>query len=231
MPITPIAEDDALKPAGHGTRGLSFVSVCTAVAAVLVLGGCASRVDGPREFTIAAGDYPVAFDAARDLLRDMDFELSRIDAAAGVLATDPHFSRGMFEPWDATQTGFADEWGDALNMQARAVRISFAQGGAEPLDPGAETHASIWVTLLRNHRSGRRLDSEWVGGSTRSSDPIQAQRHGLQDLVPIRRDEALEARLADRLMRELGIESPATEAAAETDDGEPHGRRAGKHAW
>jgi hypothetical protein len=183
-----------------------FVILCvTSVSSVVsLLGGCANRVDATREFTVAPGGYPAAFDATRELLRGMDFTLERVDADGGVISTEPRFSRGLLEPWDATQTGLSDEWEDTVNMQARAVRVTFTQAGAEPTDETAETLATVWVTLYRNHRSGRRLDSEWVGGSTFAGDPLQQARHTSVYLVPTRRDEALEARLADKIMRELG---------------------------
>ncbi|MCC7387696.1 MAG: hypothetical protein IT431_02910 [Phycisphaerales bacterium] len=202
-----------------------------------LLSGCSTRTDGPRQFTLAPGQYPGAFDATRELLRDMRFDLERVDAAAGVISTTPHFSRGVFEPWDSTQSSTTDEWEDAMNMQARAVRVSFTQDGAEPADPEAQTTAGVWVTVYRFNRSGRRLDSEWVGGSTFSLDPIQQKRYGASYLVPIRRDEALESRLADELMATLGIEPTPADAEPQTGIAPPPGaetpkpRRAGRYAW
>lgn len=176
-------------------------SASSALSAVILLGGCSARVDGPREFAIAPGGYPAAFDATRELLRDMDFELERVDAAAGVITTRPHFSQGLFQPWDSTQSGLGDEWEDALNMQARVVRVTFAPAGEAPseFDDESEMVGSVWVTLYRQQRSGRRLDSEWVGGSTFAGDPLQQKRHASTYLVPMRRDASLEARLAERL--------------------------------
>lgn len=185
-------------------RTLCLLSACSVLSAVSLLGGCAARVDAPREFAVAPGHYPAAFDATRELLRGMDFTLERVDADSGVISTEPRFSRGLLEPWDATQTGLSDEWEDTVNMQARSVRVTFTQDGGEPTDDAAETTATVWVTLYRNHRSGRRLDSEWVGASTFARDPLQQARHTSVYLVPTRRDEALEARLADKILRELG---------------------------
>ena len=190
--------------ATHRTSLSAILCVTSVSSVVSLLGGCAHRVDGPREFTVAPGHYPAAFDATRELLRDMDFTLERVDADSGVISTEPRFSRGLLEPWDATQTGLSDEWEDTVNMQARSVRVTFTQDGSEPTDDDAETTATVWVTLYRNHRSGRRLDSEWVGGSTFAGDPLQQARHSSAYLVPTRRDEALEARLADTIMRALG---------------------------
>jgi hypothetical protein len=223
--------------AARTSRIVVFLCVASVPSVVGLLAGCSTRTDGPREFTLAPGQYPAAFDATRELLREMRFDLDRIDAAAGVISTTPHFSRGVFEPWDSTQSSTTDEWEDAVNMQARAVRVSFTQDGAEPADPDAQTTAGVWVTVYRLNRSGRRLDSEWVGGSTFSLDPIQQQRHGTSYLVPIRRDEDLEARLADELMTTLGIEptpadaEPATGIAPPAEAETPRPRRAGRYAW
>ena len=190
---------------------IPFFLCVLCVSVVSLLSGCASRETDTRKFTIAPGHYPAAFDATREVLRQMDFELDRVDAVAGVITTRPRFSAGAFEPWDATQSSFKDEWEDAMNMQARAVRISFVStAGAASSDPAAEPEmvGSVWVTLYRNQRSGRRLDSEWVGGSTFASDPLMQRRHTSTYLVPIRRDEPLEARLAAQIQHELA-DSPS----------------------
>lgn len=194
--------------------------LCVSVVSLLV--GCASSNTSSREFSIAPGSYAAAFDSAREVLRRMDFELERVDATAGVITTQPHYSTGAFEPWDSTQSTLKDEWEDAVNMQARAVRVTFTpvEGSVEGA-PAGETKmvGSVWVTLYRNQRAGRRLDSEWVGGSTFASDPLQQQRHTSNYLVPLRRDEALEARLAARILRETTNRLPDTDAkAAEASD-------------
>jgi hypothetical protein len=186
--------------------------------ALFVLGliGCTSRVEGSRDFMVPAGQYALAFDATRDALHELDFDLDRVDAAAGVITTRPHFSQGLFEPWDHTQTGARDEWEDAANMQAREVRVTFVPADANSIpaddatpapdmrDAPGEVVGSVWVTLYRHHRAGRRLDSEWVGGSTTFSDPALAARAGARYLVPLRRDEHLESRLAAAVRERLG---------------------------
>ena len=194
---------------------IPFFLCVLCVSVVSFSGGCASREPGSREFAIAPGSYPSAFDATREVLRQMDFELDRVDAVAGVITTKPHFSTGAFEPWDATQSSFKDEWEDAMNMQARSVRVTFhpAEGITEETTEGtpadkAALVGSVWVTLYRNQRSGRRLDSEWVGASTFAYDPLMQQRHTSTYLVPIRRDEPLEARLAAKIRQELA-DSPS----------------------
>ncbi|MDQ7014718.1 MAG: hypothetical protein Q9O74_12635 [Planctomycetota bacterium] len=170
------------------------------LAALLVgPGGCASAVEGTGDFTFSSRDYPAAFDATRDVLRDYRFTLERIDAEAGVISTTKELSPGLLEPWSPLQTGFGDEWEDTLNRQARQVRVTFAPEGED----GQTMRASVWVTLLRQHRAGRRLDSEWVGASTFAFDPQLKERHTATYFVPSRRDGALEARLARRIEAEM----------------------------
>lgn len=171
--------------------------LAAAAAACLTLGGCASAVDHSGQFTFATNDYTAAFDTTRDVLRSYRLDLDRIDAAAGVISTAPEFSPGLLQPWSPLQTGLGDEWEDTLNHQSRAVRVTFEPDGAESM------RGSVWVTVLREQRAGRRLDSETVGGSTFTVDPQLRERHSSVYLVPIRRDPSLEARLAKRIEDDL----------------------------
>ncbi|QKK09985.1 MAG: hypothetical protein HND58_18740 [Planctomycetota bacterium] len=75
--------------------------------------------------------------------------------------------------------------------------MTFEPDGAESM------RGSVWVTVLREQRAGRRLDSETVGGSTFTVDPQLRERHSSVYLVPIRRDPSLEARLAKRIEDDL----------------------------
>lgn len=192
------------RPHQH-TLNLAAAALCT----VALLTGCASSVDGPTEFTVAEGAYAEAFDATREVLREFDFTIDRVDAAAGVITTTPHFSQGLFEPWDHTQTGFTQEWEDALNSQAREVRVRFAPQSGEPgtiedLRAAAEPMvADVQVTLLRRHRTGRRLDSEDIASSSFYVDSDLRERGVVNYLVPIRRDAKLEARLAAKIAARL----------------------------
>lgn len=200
------------------TRTLPIAGVGLA-GLVVCVGGCASAVEGTGDLTFARSAYPAAFDATRDVLREYRFSLERIDAEAGVISTAPEFSPGLLEPWSPLQTGLGDEWEDTLNRQARAVRVTF-----EPEGEDSETmRASVWVTLMRQHRAGRRLDSEWVGASTFAVDPQLKERHTSTYFVPMRRDGALEARLARRIEAEIrdlaGAEVVGTDAEASGGDG------------
>lgn len=210
-------------------KTLRTLSLCSGLTAASLLGGCASHTDGPREFVIAPGAYAEAFEATREVLLDMDFQLERVDAASGVITTAPHFAQGLLEPWDETQSSASDEWEDAMNMQAREVRVTFSAPdgaqGPEParLDETALT-AAVHVTVLRQQRAGRRLDSAWVGGSTFSIDPALREQGGSNYLVPIRRDKQLESRLAHEIAGRLTSGAPqpaAPDDIREPDDAAP----------
>lgn len=185
--------------------------LAAAAAACLTLGGCASAVDHSGQFTFATGDYTAAFDTTRDVLRSYRLDLDRIDADAGVISTAPEFSPGLLQPWSPLQTGLGDEWEDTLNHQSRAVRVTFEPDGDDTM------RGSVWVTVLREQRAGRRLDSETVGGSTFTVDPQLRERHSSVYLVPVRRDPSLEARLAKRIEDDLRSQLGASaEAASES---------------
>lgn len=201
------------------------VTVRAALAAAVLLGplGCGSSPRGPSDFAVAGGAYPAAFDATRDVLQEYGFALERIDAAAGVISTEPEFSPGLLEPWSPVQTGLADEWEDTVNHQSRVVRVTFAPVGEPPAgaaDPdfGEPMRASVWVTVYRQHRVGRRLDSEWVGASSFYDDPEFRMLHGTTYEVATRRDRELEARLAREIEARITPE-PAPEPDPEP---EPH---------
>jgi hypothetical protein len=203
------------------------VSVFCLFGVVNLLGACTSTVDGPREFTVAPGEYGAAFAATSEALRELDFELERIDAASGVITTKPHFAPGFLEPWDQTQSGLDDEWEDALNMQAREVRVTFTPAaeiaaeadGMQATDATipdlraaeGEIVGSVWVTLYRQQRAGRRLDSESVGRSTFYTDPDLGARAGSRYMVPLRRDQRLESRLAARIRESLATPGEAAD--------------------
>ena len=79
-----------------------------AVLCAALLGGCAGS--GPRsaEFQVSPGQYARAFDEARDVLTGYRFELDRVDAAGGVIATAPKTTAGLATPWDSEQTTLED---------------------------------------------------------------------------------------------------------------------------
>ena len=53
---------------------------------------------------VEPGQYAVAFDTARDVLRDNLFTLDRVDGRAGVITTQAKRSAGLASPWDGEQS-------------------------------------------------------------------------------------------------------------------------------
>lgn len=153
--------------------------------AALLCGGCASQ--GPVEARLEPKDYLPAFETARKVLRDADFQLDRVDAYSGVITTLPKGTGGLGTPWDREQSTPGQEVEDLLNRQSRVVRVTF-----EPQDAGARTGVAdgtrdlreveapvvmrVEVTLFRRQRPGWRLETSAIRSSTHSRDPDLAAR-------------------------------------------------------
>ncbi|MBY0112317.1 MAG: hypothetical protein K2Y21_05815 [Phycisphaerales bacterium] len=137
----------------------SLIVSSLAVVVACGLGGCAGA--GNPEFRVAATDYDVTFDAARDVLAEYRFTLSRVDARAGVITAGPKTTAGLFTPWDTEQSRFSQEWEDTLNKQQRRVEITFTPTEAVSTDPAAE--AGVIADARRNEiptTGARRLDAD-----------------------------------------------------------------------
>ena len=181
-----------------------FLAVASAV--ILLLTGCAApKSDGT--FTVPVGAYGAAIDATRDTLRDYRFDLDRVDAAAGVVTTAGKWSSGLATPWDAEQSTIEQEWDDTMNRQQRRVRVTFAPADGEGADDlrtlDTPLVGRVEVTVYRMHRQGWRLESESIGRSRRAFDPELGRSQGPRYLVPIARDERLEARIAEAVARRI----------------------------
>ena len=164
------------------------------VAAALATGlaaGCASPGEyaaPAAEAQIPAGRYGAAFEAARETLVDLGFEMERIDARLGVITTKPKSSVGLAAPWDAVQSKPQQELEDLLNRQFRRATVVFQLPGAAEhaparpqTMPGPEPEdlrlvdeamvARVEVVLERLHRPGWRLEPTAMRFSLRSFDP------------------------------------------------------------
>ena len=189
--------------------------IIVVLASVLV--GCAAGEPKRATFTVAEGRYAAAFDAARQTLRDMRFELDRVDARSGVISTHRKHSAGLATPWDREQSSLWQEWEDFANHQFRTVRIIFEPvGAAGPDQPASPTAVgplpidlrefvgpftgTVIVVIERRSRPNRRIDTTSIRLSTFARDPIN---RGGRFTRPIARDEYLERRLAARIQRRL----------------------------
>ncbi len=180
-----------------------------------VLVGCAASDPAPPTFLVSAGHYADAFDATRDTLRTMQFELDRVDARAGVITTRPKHSAGIATPWDREQSTLSQEWEDFTNEQYRSVRILFeptagrAAGsrqsdGSSPASDlrtfSGDLTGTVIIVIERKSRPNWRIDTTSIRLSSFARDPLGG---GGRDLVPIARDVRLEGRLAKRIQRQL----------------------------
>lgn len=193
------------------------------LAAALPLAGCAARPTDAT-FAVPAGAYPAAFDATVETLRDFTFELDRIDAAGGVVTSEPRATAGLLTPWDPQQATFSQELRDALHRHARTVRVTFeprygANGPARPDAPPPDLRrtdepllARVTVTLERTYRPNVRVETESIRMNSTFRDPALARR-GMQPsyTVAVRRDDAFAAKLAAAIESHLARREPAAD--------------------
>lgn len=170
---------------------------------VLLIGaaltGCTAKP--PSTFSVAPGEYALAFETARDVLRDRRYPVERIDADQGVITTSAKYSSGFATPWDMDQTTLSQEFSDLVNHQSRRVRVSFENADGTPvLDPAAATVGRVDVVVYRTQDYTLRPASRALLFSTRSIDPnLTARGIPAQYEVPSQED----TRLADRIAREI----------------------------
>lgn len=161
--------------------------------AVLLLSAClpgcvAPPAAYPAEMTIPPGRYAAVFEAARESLISLGFEMERIDARHGIIATFPKSTSGLATPWDRDQSTPQQELEDLLNRHFRRAIITFS--APEKPAPGApalqivpgpapidlrefDQHiiARVEVVLERQRRPGWRLEPTSIRFSSRWLDP------------------------------------------------------------
>lgn len=191
-----------------------------------LIGACATR---PSETTFAVppGGYQRAFDAAKQTLREAEFELSRIDARAGVIDSLPRASSGFATPWIRHGSSFDDDVEGLSHYQRRAARITFEPADEANTLPSDDLRmhagpmlARVEVYVERVYKPGRRLDATSARLTSIATDPDLVER-GLQPLFTAehRPDPALAARLADKISTAV----TASEQTLATDGIEPEG--------
>ena len=190
--------------------------------------GCARSEPRP-QFEVAAGEYSRAFEAAKRVLRDSQFELQRIDAREGVITAAPRPSSGFATPWIGHGTTFGDGTEGLAHFQQRSVRIEF-QSVAEAPSSGNQSGAmdlrtfegpvrgNVTVSVERFTKPGRRVDSTSVDLLSFAEDP-EALASGAQPAHTrvLRDDPELAGRIA-RLV-EAEILPKTAEKQADSSDG------------
>lgn len=191
------------------------VSILLAAAA---LGGCAAtETAGPADFTIAPDRYGAAFDAARETLIDLGFEIDRVDARLGIITSKPKTTAGLASPWDRDQSTIGQEFEDLFNRHFRRAVITFHLSD-EPLHlprrpqtvPGpmpADLRVAaqpivtrVEVVLERHRRPGWRIEPAVLRMSSRAMDP-ELRRTGMWPTyaVPFSYDPLLAERIAAQI--------------------------------
>lgn len=179
------------------------------VVALSLLSACASRPGEP-EFTVEAGGYAASFARAKDVLREYEFELERVDARAGVITTAPRPWAGGATPWIPHASTFGDAVEGLANDERRTVRVEFlapgATGGHDDLRAtDGEITGQVTVTVERIQRPGRRADPSGVRLHSFTTDPaLDAKNESGPFITTTREDFALAARIARDIAREPG---------------------------
>lgn len=142
-----------------------------------------------------------AFAAAKDVLRELRFELNRIDGREGVLTTQPKFSSGLATPWDAEQSSARQEVEDLVHKHSRIVRVQLVNAD--------ENHVQLEVSvaLQRTQSPGQKLSPRAIALSTTTIDQTPVDARQVQELTvthTISRDTALEQRILQSIQSKLG---------------------------
>ncbi len=181
---------------------------------------------------IPAGRYTQAFNAARETVRSLRFDLDRVDARQGVLSTRAKPTDGLATPWDLEQSTTQQEIEDLVNQQTRRIRVVFIapvasrEGGAAPADeiddlPPLQEAPSpqdllahtgsvtmrVVVTRTRTQRPGWRLSTNSVRSSTFAIDPARGETvEAAEYETPAGEDRDLALRVVEQVR--LALELP-----------------------
>lgn len=201
-------------------------------AAASGLGGCAAH-DEPARFGVATGDYDRAFAATREVLREVNFEIDRVDATRGVITTKARPDAGFFTPWTGYQLDASSAFEGSLNQQRRRVRVTFVptvdeaaylSGSGDQDRVGSQLDevasrgpwtAYVDVGVTRVQTSGLRPPPRAVLMSTATIDPI-AQAQGVPTIydAPVSQDTAMAAALTRRIRKRMGMNPDVAPEAA-----------------
>lgn len=180
----------------------------------LAIGGCADQQQSSATFRIPAAEYALYFEGAKQVLRDHQFDLERVDARAGILTSSPASSAGWATPWiDHAQSASASN-ADLIQRRRRIATVRFSPVGdetnrANAVDPVGQDlrdfegtiEVSVSVLIEQVYRPGRRLSPASIRLTTFTDDPRE-NLTGPQQLVTriVGSDPKLASRLSDHLV-------------------------------
>lgn len=167
--------------------------------------GCTSPPP-PTALTVEPDQYDAAFQAVKDVLRDFEFELDRVDARAGIITTVPRASSGIATPWIPHTSTAQDAFEGLAQFEQRTARVEFVpQDGkqsSERVEPADLTRTMrIEVQVERLYRPGRRVNATSVRLTSFTFDPRSS--HGGGNASGFASPQGKDAALADRLMRAI----------------------------
>ncbi len=179
------------------------------VALLLTLAGCASTPAPINDLVIPAGGYATAFQAAKDTLRNFEFELDRTDAREGVITTAPRAWSGAATPWIPHAGTARDAVEGLAQFEQRTARVVFrpSDDAAAPIadlrDFTGSITAEVSVTVERLYRPGRRADATSVRLTGFTSDPSKNPIPGPPAAFAVeqRKDTALASRVQQEIRR------------------------------
>ena len=188
--------------------------------ALAALAGC-STPPGPTpaaSFTFDAATYEEAFDAAKDVLREMSFDLDRVDARRGVITTRARSSSGFMTPWIAHADSSEEAVEGVLHRDRRTAIVNFR--AADPPAPIGSVdlrefdgliYADVEVIVERAYVAGRRPEPTSIRMTSFTIDPSRAGAPAggrAVELAEVGADAFLAARLADRIRERTGFPAP-----------------------
>lgn len=159
---------------------------------------------------ISPAEYPAAFQAAKDLLREYEFELDRVDAEAGIITTHPRASAGFATPWIPHMTSPEGALEGYLQPERRIASITF-DGNA---DQSRALRANVQV--LRLVRPGKRPSIASIRLTSAWTDPALVEQ-GVQPayVASSHEDSKLGQSLARALRQRLAVASTPTDSAGQ----------------
>lgn len=209
MPAARRSASTELRPrADRSASSGARYSVCMPRALILSLlalvgtASCASRPE-VAELRITADEYPRAFQAAKDVLRDVAFELDRVDASAGIITTSPRAWAGFMSPWVPHATGGRSALEGFAQNERRVARVIFAPVESPSGGATAESRdrvARVEVEIEHVERPGRRVSVASARLTSQWTDP-RLLNQGLQPSYAY--SAGADPDLAARLLRDL----------------------------
>lgn len=181
------------------------LTLCLLMLAWSLCAGCASNPSpGDSASRLSATDYPGAFQAAKDVLRDEGFRLDRVDARRGVITTIPRSSAGAATPWIPGGQPI-DAVADLIQNHARSAVVEFsapaAPEGQDLRDFAGPIEVRVSVEVLRASRTGRRMDSTLPRRSHFAIDPVAVRTGQPQgSIIVVDQDPHTAARLVKRIV-------------------------------